>query len=58
MSDVIITACGTPAEILKKIKLLTAVFGEGATLDEIATAAKYTRLTAKIKNQINGGNNK
>ncbi len=53
--DTIIKASGTPAEILKQLETLRAVFGAGATLSEIATATRYARIKIAINRQTDEG---
>lgn len=53
--ETVIKTSGTPAEIIKNLKLLTAIFGEGATLSEIATATRYGRIITAERKQFDGG---
>jgi hypothetical protein len=52
MDNYIIKGCGTIDEILTALKTMQAVFGKNATLEEVATATRYGRLTATVNRQL------
>jgi hypothetical protein len=52
MEKYIIKGCGTIDEILTALKTMQAVFGKNATLEEVATATRYGRLTATVNRQL------
>lgn len=52
MDKMIIKGAGTIDEICTALKTLSAVFGKGARLTEIATATRYGRLTAITNRQL------
>ena len=52
MDKYIIKGAGTINEICTALKTMSAVFGKNATLEEVATATRYGRLTATVNRQI------
>ena len=52
MDKMIIKGCGTIEEICAALKAMEAVFGENATLSEVATATRYARLMTTAHRQI------
>lgn len=52
MEKYIIKGAGTIDEICTSLKTLSAVFGKNATLEEVATATRYGRLTATVNRQL------
>ena len=52
MDKMIIKGAGTIDEILTALKTMQAVFGKNATLEEVATATRYGRLTATVNRQL------
>ena len=52
MDNYIIKGEGTIDEICTALKAMRAVFGKNATLEEVATATRYGRLTAITNRQL------
>ena len=52
MDKMIIKGCGTINEICAALKAMQSVFGENATLSEVATATRYARLMTTAHRQI------
>ena len=52
MKNYIIKGAGTIDEICTALKTMSAVFGKNATLEEVATATRYGRLTATVNRQL------
>lgn len=55
MKTYIIKASGNINDVKKQLKTLQAIFGEGATLSEIATLTRYTRILQAEQKQFDGG---
>ena len=48
----IIKIQGNPQDVVQQLRTLKAIFGKGATLSEIATAARYSRVIQAEKEQF------
>ena len=55
MKQYIIKASGKMPDVIQQIKTLQAIYGERATLSDIATITRYTRLLQAEQKQFNGG---
>ena len=52
MTNYIIKACGSIQDVTKQLQTITAIFGKGATLSDVATVARYSNLRQVVKNQF------
>ena len=52
MKQYIIKGCGNIHEITSQIKTLQAIFGKGATLSDVATAARYSKVLQAERKQF------
>lgn len=52
MKQYIIKTSGKMSDVIQQIKTLQAIFGDGATLSDIATYTQYIKLDQIVKNQF------
>lgn len=52
MKQYIIKGCGNIHEITKALKTLQATFGKGATLSDVATVARYSKVLQAERKQF------